>query len=216
MLYTQCPQCQHQQTVRTEKLRQSRGMLKCTKCSSLFDALEFISEQPLEESEQTDYQNQFSSAPKSNNYLDALWTYSFLAGILLLCTQIYFFEGYTLSQNSILRPWLLRFCQTLDCRLPEYKNIDEISILQGSMEPTDAHSYKFKAVISNQARFDQPYPDIRLTLLNFTGEAFAERVFSAHNYRPELSLLAADEITEIGFDIAAPQSKIGGYTFKLL
>ncbi len=216
MLYTLCPECKQQQTVSTEQLRLSRGMLKCTKCSAMFDALEFISEQLLEESEQTHYQNQFPPTPKQNKKLDALWSYGLLAGILLLCTQIYFFEGYTLSQNSILRPWLLKFCQTFDCRLPRYKNINEISILQGSLESTDAHVYVFKAVISNQAQFDQPYPDIILTLLNFTGEAFAERVFSAHNYQPESALLAADETTEISFNIAAPQTKIGGYTFKLL
>jgi len=216
MLYTQCPQCQYLQTVSTEQLRLSRGMSKCKKCSTLFDVLEFISEHPLEEAEDIDDPKSLSSARKQNIPLHVLWLYGFFAGILLLASQIYFFEGYALSQNRILRPWLLKLCQTLDCRLPEYKNINEVRILQGGLQATDKHSYEFKAVISNQARFSQLYPDIQLTLLTFTGEAFAERVFSAHNYRPESALLAADEIAEISFEIAAPQTGIGGYTFKLL
>ena len=215
-MYTQCPECKQQHTVNTEQLRISRGMLKCTECSAMFDALEFINDQPLEESEQAPSPNLFPPQPEQNKKRHAVWFYGLTTGILLFFAQVYYFESDALSQNQTLRPWLLKLCQTLNCQLPEYKNIEEISLLLGSLEPRDDHSYEFKAVISNQARFNQRGPNIKLTLLNFIGEPFAERVFSAHNYRPKSPVLAVDETAEISLNIVAPNTTIGGYTVKLL
>lgn len=215
-MYTQCSVCKQQYTVSTEELRTSRGMLKCKKCSANFDALEFISDKPLKKSEQVHSQELFPPQPKKNKIRQALWFFGLFVGILVFFAQIYYFESHTLSQNQTLRPWLLKLCQSVNCQLPEYKNTEEISILLGSLEAIDDHFYEFKVVISNQARFNQRYPNIKLTLINFTGEPIAERIFSAHNYHPKSPLLAVDETVEISLSIAAPHPKIGGYTFELL
>ncbi|WP_160172742.1 zinc-ribbon and DUF3426 domain-containing protein [Methylomarinum vadi] len=215
-MYTQCPECKTQHSIDTELLRTTRGMLKCDKCGAMFDALEFISDTPIDQSMESKRVEFFPVEEATSGKHNALWTVGLVIGLMALAGQFFYFESYNLSQNPILRPWLVQACQTFSCSLPAYKNAEEISILQGSLEASGATSYRFKAIIVNQAGFSQPFPNIRLTLLNFTGEAFAERVFTADDYRPALPVLDADKSGEIILDIAAPARKIGGYSFKLL
>lgn len=215
-MYTQCPECKTQHTIDTEQLRSTRGMLKCRECATMFDALEFISEQPLSESQEPKRSEFLPEERLTDNSSTSIWRAGFGLGLVLLIGQFIYFERYRLSQNPALRPWLTQICRNLGCQLPDYKNVQEISILGGSLEARDSHSFRFKAVIVNQAHFSQPYPDVRLTLVNFTGEPFAERIFSAADYLPSTDQLPADESAEIILDIAAPHRKIGGYNFKLL
>ncbi len=215
-MYTRCPECNKQHSISTEQLRASRGMMKCTECAFLFDALESISDQPIEATRPPPQSSPFDHDRPFKRKPAFLWAIGICLGLTGLIGQFFYFENYHLSQNQTFRPWLLKLCTSLDCQLPTYKNTDEISILQGSLEANGQSSYRFTAVIVNQAGFPQPYPGIRLTLLNFTGEPFAERVFSAKDYRPDSNQLAADESAHIILDIATPRGGIGGYTFKLL
>ena len=73
--------------------------------------------------------------------------------------------------------------------------------------------------MSNQADFSQPYPNIKLTLFDYNGNAFANRVFQPNDYLTEdavPNLMAADATTEISLKIAAPETKVGGSTFDLI
>ena len=91
--------------------------------------------------------------------------------------------------------------------------------MHGSFAALPDHNYAFKAVISNQALFKQPYPNIKLTLLDFDGTAFAHRIFQPHDYLPphaDATGIAADAGAEINLNIAAPQTPVGGYTFELM
>ncbi|WP_305909352.1 zinc-ribbon and DUF3426 domain-containing protein [Methylomarinum sp. Ch1-1] len=214
-MFTQCPECKSQHIVSTEDLRACRGMMKCSNCATMFDALEYISDQPITDERQRQSIQPFSASDEGAKPRTKLWLFGFLLGLMILLGQFFYFEAYHLSQDPALRPWLLKTCQTFDCQLPDYKNPNEISIMHGTLEANGEYSYRFKAIIVNQAGFAQAYPDIQLTLLNFTGEPFAERVFSARHYQSSGAPLAVDESAEIVFDIAAPSHKIGGYTFKL-
>lgn len=215
-MYTQCPECKAQHSIDTDQLRSTRGMLKCGECGAMFDALEFISDTPIDQSLESKRVELFPVEEATDGKHIAIWTGGLILGLLTLVGQFLYFESYNLSQNPTLRPWLARACLTFSCSLPAYKNAEEISILQGTLEANGEIGYRFKAIIVNQAGFSQPFPNIRLTLLNFTGEAFAERVFTADDYRTATPVLDADKSGEIILDIAAPARKIGGYSFKLL
>jgi hypothetical protein len=141
-----------------------------------------------------------------------------IIGLLLLAGQVMYFEGYYFSQNPVFRPVLEKICTLLNCRLPAYKNPDEFTVLQGSFTALPDHANLFKAVISNPAAFTQPYPNVRLTLLDYTGKPFTHRVFRPQEYLPEDSttpVMISDATAEIGLNIAAPETKVGGYTFEL-
>lgn len=213
-MYTQCPECQKQHTVGTDELRATRGMIKCENCAAMFDALEYISDQPIIENPDKLTDALFLEPRAKPRHKG--WFYAFCFGLFALIAQFFYFETYSLTQNPKLRPWLLGLCETLGCDLPDYQNAGEISILQTALKKLDASSYRFKAVIVNQSDYSQPYPHIRLTLLDFTGEAMTERVFSPADYKTTDTMLASDDSSEIVVDIAVPNRKFGGYSFKLL
>jgi predicted Zn finger-like uncharacterized protein len=214
-MFTRCPECQKTHTLTLEQLRVSRGMMRCSQCSALFDALAFISETADREKPTARHLPwEKVSLPDGSH-----WGAALLLGVLLLAAQIVYFEGPAISQHATFRPWLESLCSKLSCQLPAYKNLDEFTVMHGSFAMLPDHSYAFKAVISNQAVFRQPYPNIRLTLFDFNGSAFAHRLFQPHDYLPAYSAASAidaDASTEINLNIAAPDTPVGGYTFELV
>lgn len=216
-MYTRCPKCLMQHQVSAMDLRISRGMLRCNTCSAMFDALEFISDNPMPNYAADSRQGTLFSSFDSGSYLNRIWLTGLLLGVLVLATQVVYFEGHAISQNRWIRTWLQKFCQAPHCRLPDYKNSSEVRIAQNSLKPIkDSAGYRFSAIITNQAPFPQPYPAIRLTLLDYTGNTFAERVFSPGEYRHSTDKLAVNQSAEVTFDIATPSTKIGGYKYQVL
>jgi hypothetical protein len=192
-------------------------MLRCSNCPAIFDALERISEteeinhseNPLAKSLPWDKEN----APGN-----AYWGTGLVISLLLLIGQIVYFEGYAFSQNPVLRPSLEKLCQQLNCQLPVYRNPGEFT-LHGIFNPLPDQNYLFQAVITNQAAFTQVYPDIKLTLFDYNGKAFAHRIFRPQDYLPENSAdtgMVAEATTEISLKIAAPETKVGGSTYELI
>ncbi len=217
-MFTQCPECQTIQPLTLAQLRAGRGMLRCIKCSAMFDALERISE-----TEVIDHSDNQSSRhlpwDKESKSGNAYWGAGLVIGLLLLIGQIVYFEGYAFSQNSAVRPVLAKLCRLINCQLPGYKNLDEFTLLHGSFTPLPDQNYAFKVVISNQAYFSQTYPNIKLTLLDYNGNAFAYRVFQPRDYLPEDSietLMAPDATTEFSLKISVPKTKVGGSTYELI
>ena len=101
--------------------------------------------------------------------------------------------------------------------MPPYKNLDELTILQGSLEPTEREYFVFKAVFINQSDFKQDYPSVKLILQNFTGETIAERIFQPQDYlKNKLSQIQPEESAEISMKIVAPSKKMGGYSFEFI
>lgn len=217
-MFTQCPECQTIHPLTLAQLRASRGMLRCSHCSAMFDALERISET----TEIKHSENPLSrSLPWNKESLsgNAYWRTGLVIGLLLLIGQIIYFEGYAFSQNSTARPALAKLCQLINCQLPVYKNPDEFTLLHSSFTPLPDQNYAFRVVMSNQAAFAQTYPNLKLSLLDYSGNAFAHRIFRPRDYLPEdavATLMAADAVTEINLKIAAPKAKVGGSTFDLV
>ena len=213
-LYTQCTICKQQQHVTATKLRSSLGMITCNQCSSLFNALEHLTNEEQPNLFETN-EILFPAKLTAKHYAHwGLWTGLF---IIVFGLQVYFFEGYQLTQNSTVRPWLSKICYTLNCQLPVYKNRSEITILHGSFQTINKQRSIFKTAFVNQAMFEQNLPAIKLTLQSFTGVDFAERTFYPKDYMNTYSdKMAPDRVIEIALDLATPTDKMGGYHFKLI
>jgi hypothetical protein len=139
--------------------------------------------------------------------------------LLILGGQILYFEGDKLSKKPIIRLSLERICEQLNCKLPAYANLDEFVILQSSLSALPEHNQLFKATINNRAAFAQPYPNIELALLDYSGDPFTHRIFQPQDYLPETLIklvVQPDASMVISLNIATLKTKVGGYTFKLI
>ncbi|MGR9088345.1 MAG: zinc-ribbon and DUF3426 domain-containing protein [Gammaproteobacteria bacterium] len=214
-MFTRCPDCQKIQALTVEQLRVGRGMLRCGRCSSMFDALLYLSETDEVDTTASDpISPVFWAKSKRPNRLP--WRLGLVSGVAVLIAQYVYFEGHALTQKPGFRVWAERLCGQIDCALPVYRNIDEFEVLHRSLTQSPDQNYEFKVVFSNQAAFRQPYPNIHLTLLNFAGQPFAHRVLVPGEYLAGVStadLIEADATAEISLRIAAPATKIGGFDF---
>lgn len=216
-MFTRCTQCQTLHTLTLEQLRAGRGMLQCRHCAAQFDALTHLAETETLAGENT------VAAPdlpwdQNKRSEKVYWHVGASLCALLFVAQIVYFEGYGFTQKPAIRPVLAAWCEWLACRLPVYKNPDELNLI-GSFTPTPEHYYELRAALSNKAAFPQAYPNLKLILLNYNGDPFAVRIFQPQEYLPEplqATELKPDATTEISLKIAAPQAAIGGSSFELL
>ncbi|WKJ89335.1 zinc-ribbon and DUF3426 domain-containing protein [Methylomonas montana] len=213
-MYSRCPHCAKQHELTIEQLRSRRGLLICSACGEQFDSLRFLSEHEYSELAE-DLPGQHQSAG-TRQQIPAAWLAASVTMSLLLVAQIIYFEGLRLIMQPQLKAGLDAVCAAIPCRLPIYRNLDELAVFHSDLQIQADHSYLFTAAISNQALFTQAAPDLKLTLLSFNGQPLAERVFSAQQYLVGPSKLAADQIAEIRLAIVAPATIVGGYTFTLL
>jgi hypothetical protein len=147
------------------------------------------------------------------------WRAGLVAALLILGGQIVYFEGVTISRNPLYRSSLEKICRQLNCKLPAYENPDEFAVLQSSLSALPERNQLFRATISNRADFSQPYPNLDLTLLDYSGDPFTRRIFKPQDYLPETLIkpvVQPDASMVISLNIAALKTKVGGYTFKLI
>lgn len=214
-MFTRCTECRTLQTVTTEQLRTSLGLIRCEKCSGLFNALKFISDF---EDQETPAEKPWLSPPNSPTKT-TYWYVGSTLGVAVLLAQLLYFEAPALPQNSSFRPWLEKLCSAFGCQLPAYQDTKELTVLQGALTTQADNSIVFNAVITNQAAFAQAYPKLKLTLMDYAGMPFSQRIFQPNDYLSTASaaprLIMPDANHEISLSLAVPQTQIGGYTFEL-
>lgn len=218
-MFTQCPECLTVHSAKAKQLRKNRGVFRCKNCKQQFDALQLISEKPPKTKAQKSFipeaQPLWEEAPRPP--ADKYWTAALGVALLLLFAQFAYFEGGHMAQNPALRPWLEGICQALPCSLTPYRNLRELEILHSSFKLRADQNYHIQAAVANRAPFAQAYPRLKLTLNDYSGEPFAERIFAPQDYRPQVpqALIASRSAEEIGFDIAAPETPVGGFSIEL-
>jgi hypothetical protein len=204
-MLTQCSQCKKTYNLSIEELRSQSTTLFCPTCEEMLGRLKV-------------FHSGFFFDDKKNTPINSLlWSLGCLAGLLLFLVQVYWIERDKLSQNPEQRVWLEKICRSLPCHLPAYKNLDEFEVLHSNFQLQDNH-YLFQIILSNQADFKQPYPHLKLSLLDFNNHAFAERVFYPSEYlsTPSTELMAVSDVIEVNLKLALPTQTVGGYTFELI
>lgn len=215
-MFTRCPECLNTQRITPEMLRSGRGMVRCLHCASMFDALSSLAES--ETNAVADVQSSPSLLTEEKTLSPLLWRTGLLFGLALLCAQLIYFEGQRAIQHAKIRPVLEKICTLLHCRLPDYKNLAELTVLQSSYSQLSNQHYVFKLVLNNEADFSMHYPNIDLTLLSYDGQPFAHRLFKPTDYlvsEKQRTLLDANTAAEISIEIAATEKKVGGFGFDL-
>jgi len=116
-------------------------------------------------------------------------TFSLVVLIFLLVagliTQIILFRSSELVHMSpALEPVLANLCDVLPCRYSGPADVSKISLTNRDVRshPSQKNALLISAAFVNQAGFDQPYPDILVTLSDLSGNIVANRRFTPQEY----------------------------------
>lgn len=151
-------------------------------------------------------------------YRPKRWLFGSIAAFILLLYQIYAFEGYSLSQNPQIRPWLATFSSLINYPLADYRSPLEYTTVGSSLKPVNKDHYQLQVSLINHADFRQPPPYLQLTLQNYYGAIFAQKIFSPQEYLGTTKVVMpihSSAPLDIDFLIANPEQEIGGYRIEL-
>lgn len=112
-----------------------------------------------------------------------LWGAGLLLALALLAGQYLYFNFDTLARGP-LRPRLAEFCSTFECSLPAQYDVGRIhtgSLIVRS-HPTNPGALAVDTIITNQADFPQPYPELQLQFTDLDGAPVAGRRFKPEEY----------------------------------
>ncbi|BCX80674.1 hypothetical protein MIT9_P0248 [Methylomarinovum caldicuralii] len=169
-----------------------------------------VKESPLPETE--------DAAPTGGGHW--YWPAAAAALGVLLLVQIFLVAKDRLTQMPQLRPVLETLCHGLGCRLPPFRNLNEIQVVDRALYPARerANAYDLYLVIVNQAPYPQPYPLLKLTLTALDGSPIATRIFKPEEYLKTRNppLMPPYRMIFVELRLAAPKREVGGFQFELL
>lgn len=127
---------------------------------------------------------EFTSKRIRRWYQRKLWVTLSILGLLVLAAQIAWFKFDQLSRIEPYRTAYLFICPYLGCELPTLVDIRQIatSNLVVREHPTQAQALAVDVMIINNARFDQPFPDLVLVFSDLDDKLVASRRFTPADY----------------------------------
>ena len=137
---------------------------------------------------------------------------------LALALQLLLADRARLAADARWRPLLETLCGALRCELPPWREPAAFTLVQRDIRqhPRLPGALRVTATFRNDARWAQPWPQLRLTLTDANGRAAGERSFRAEEYLggpPGQPALASGETAAVAMDILEPASGIVGYDF---
>lgn len=170
------------------------------------------------ETEQETQTEEYAWQKEKTAYRPSLWLLGIFLGLIIFASQIYYFKGYSFSQNSQIRPWLNALSSLSNSRLPDYRKPLEYTTVGSSLEPSDKGHYRLQVSLINHADFRQPPPYLQLTLKNFYGGIIAQRIFTPTEFlgkSKSIIPIQSDASLDIDFLFSLPEQEIGGYSIAL-
>lgn len=207
-MYTQCSSCATLFRVTPRHLRRARGLVRCCLCRHVFDALASLADalppqlgsgsldRPrLLEGAATDdvagvaddkipADPLAAAAAESSSRRTAAWSVLALVLLAALIVQYAYVMREELARYPRSRPWVETLCLAAGCELPPLRDVSRIHILyrEVGLHPTVPGALLAKATIVNDTGFRQPYPQIRFSFLDPSGDTRASRWFSPDDY----------------------------------
>ena len=138
---------------------------------------------------------------------------------LLLALQLLLADRARLAADPQWRSVLDTICKVLFCELPPWREPKAFTLLQRDVRqhPSIPGALRVSATFRNDARWPQPWPQLRLTLADLNGRAAGERSFRADEYLggpPNQAELASGESATVAMDILEPAARIVAYDFS--
>ena len=142
-----------------------------------------------------------------------------LAAIAL---QLALFRNVELANKlPVLKPYLISFCQYMPCQFTGQRDVKRIHLTSRDVRthPGAKNTILISAIFVNNARFDQPYPDILITLSDLTTTVVAQRRFTPADYLAQASafqLMKAGKPVHITLEVLDPGNDAANFQFEFL
>jgi predicted Zn finger-like uncharacterized protein len=121
---------------------------------------------------------------KRNGIATFIWSIVNLSLLILILGQLAWFHYDKLVQYKSARDAFTFACSVLKCKLPELIDTNMIHSrnLVVRSHPTIKNALIIDAIITNDANFSQPFPDMALYFSNLNNQIVAQRLFTPREY----------------------------------
>jgi hypothetical protein len=140
--------------------------------------------------------------------------------VLLLGAQILFAQRESLAADAQWRPLISGACSVLHCDVPAWREPAAFTMLQRSVQPKPGERgvLHVSASFRNDARWEQPWPTVLLTLSDMDGRQAGQRAFAPSDYlgKRETGRIAPGQSATIQLDVVEPAQQVVAFTFDFL
>lgn len=245
-MFTQCPHCLTLYEPRSAQLAQGRGQLRCGVCERVFDALEYLTDDPTVA--RADAVAASDDAPRiipeeipaQGELFGGVsvppgfargerrgpptglgwWGAAMLLGLLLL-SQIVLAQRNELARDPGWRPWLARLCGQLGCTLTPWQAPERVQLAARDVRPHPSvdGALLITATLRNDSSFPLSWPVMELSLLDLSGQVIALRRFRPLEYlggAPASPALAPGQSASATLEVADPGKQTIAFAFDFL
>ncbi len=144
-----------------------------------------------------------------------------VAGLFLfLLVQVVLAQRVELAGNTRWRPLITSTCALLRCEVPAWREPAAFTMLQRSVQPKAGTRgvLHVSASFRNDARWEQPWPTVLLTLSDMDGRQVGMRAFTPADYlgKDARSAIAPGQSATIQLDVVEPAQQVVAFTFDFL
>ncbi len=149
-----------------------------------------------------------------------LWAIGALLLCLLIGLQFALFRFDYLSKQTKYRPYYQSACNIFGCQVPDIVDLKQILIsnVELSNHDTQKDAIVLIAILINNARFEQPYPALKLEFLDKNKKRVASRELQPNEYlQGELAgakYMPINQKIQLSLDIIAPDKRAETSTLK--
>lgn len=138
---------------------------------------------------------------------------------LALLLQIALADRTRLAADPVWRPRIAALCLVLRCSLPPWREPAALKLTSRDLRPhpTLPGVLVVSATFRNDAPFEQPWPQLQLSLQNLDGESLGLRRFAPREYlgaTPATTRIGAGQSASIRLEILDPGKRAVAFGFE--
>lgn len=246
-MQTRCPTCETIYRLTDEQARAASGMVQCSLCKSFFNAMGNLLDEStgtvVTRPDETGARGGIITVlpkalsaelpailaegyvpmrPPAPWWSTMAWSLLILACLVAALGQMAWFNINRLADEELLAPYIERACERLPCMLDKPRDLGKIELLSRDVRthPTREGALLITATFINRAEFEQPYPQVSLTLSDLSGQVIAYRHFQPHEYisgdRPADGLMPVGVPASMVMEVVDPGEETVSYRFDFL
>ncbi|MCG8394245.1 MAG: zinc-ribbon domain-containing protein [Pseudomonadales bacterium] len=150
------------------------------------------------------------------------WSALSVVALVILVGQYAWFNFDHLARSPQWRPLYLQACNLLGCQLPSRTDISKLrgANLVVRSHPDYANALIVDAILFNEARYPQPFPDLALSFSAMNGKPVAHRRFQPSEYLHgdlhNMDVMPTNTPLHISLEIVDPGEQAVNYNLRLL